>query len=108
MGRAIALVRQSTTMSVSASPAAVRRAVSSAMAAASDPPSELSHNSTTGPLVSERSCLARRSWLLTISADAAATIRRELLRLRASAMVRADGNLPTNRSRLARDAPRNL
>src|SRR4029077_3687980 len=106
MGRAIALVRHSTAILRRDVPRSTRPAAWSAMAVASVVPSGRLHSSTCGPGIADASCLDRRSGLFAISADAAVTMRRELLRFRPMVRVVVLGKLAMNLSRLARDAPR--
>src|ERR1700674_667366 len=107
IGRAIALVRHKTAISRRGVPRSTRPAAWTAMAVASVVPFGKLHSSTWGPGIAEASCLDRRSGLFAISADAAATMRRELLRFRPIVRVVVFGKLDMNLSRLARDAPRN-
>src|SRR5216683_2508080 len=107
IGRAMALVRHSTAIAFGANPDVISRAASSAIAFASLAPSGHAQPSTYSPVLLERRPLGRRSGLLPTSADAAATILRELRWLRPSVTVLAVGKARRKRSRLAREAPRN-
>ena len=102
----MALVRHSTAIDENAVSWPASRAISCAIALASDAPSGLSQTWTWGPLASARNNLGSRPGLFAMRAAAAATMRRELRRFRPKVMVRARRKLARNRSRLAREAPR--
>src|SRR5205809_7533734 len=89
IGRAMALVRHNAAMDDAGAPAPIRRVASRAIAAASDAASSAPQSRTAGPPPDERSCLGWRSALLPIRDDAAATMIRELRRLRPSDDARA-------------------